>query len=428
MGDRSIKVYLWLLLVSLPMDWFGPTGALLREAGAKPAVPLMMSAALAVAFARRQNLVKALPLASWLHVSRFFWILLCGLVAFVLNLVFRWSQFGGGKNPVTQFLSQAALFVLTPLLIVVHAELFRDRRWPEYMVQILPWVVLLHLLALALELIGVFRYDHLPLSLFRTGSEAVGMRTAGLFSEPSYFATMAALYGVPLLLVPRLRGVGRCRAIALLLFAAALYTGGKTVIPVTLFSVIGFVWYSRTRLFTLRNLGVVLVGVVVAATIIVSQSALDVRDNLSSAMRFGSTLTSVNVALAGYGITGVGFGQFHFLYQKSFMPSFLLFSEEALLQLASSAEHRTSTYNIFTRYLVETGVTGLLLFLLALRHLFVTASRDRQLASLLGVLLLSASIGFLLTQEPYCYPPLILGAALILGVHHSRQHPHQVAP
>ena len=154
--------------------------------------------------------------------------------------------------------------------------------------------------------------------------------------------------------------------------------------------------------------------------IVVAQSALDVRENLSSAMRFGSTLTSINVAIAGYGIMGVGFGQFHFMFLRKFMPAFLLFSEEAVNQMASSAAHRTSTFNLFTRYLVETGLMGLFLFIAWLRDLCSFARDDRQVASLLGILLVSTSLGFLLTQEPYCYPPLMLGAALILGAHNQR--------
>ncbi len=417
MRERLVKLYLWLLVIALPMDWFGPTGALLREAGAKPAIPLMIAASVLLLPTRSRSMMRSLPAPSGRLLCLYGGIFLCGLLAFTANLIFGWSRFGGAKNPFTQFVTQAALFLLAPLLIVTQSELFRDRRWPTYLAGLLPWAAAVHLLALGLDSAGLLRFNRLPLSLFRTGSAVVSMRVSGLFSEPSYFATMAALYGVPLILLAPARSRKLWVALALLLFAAALYTGGKTLIPVTVCGFLGCVWYRKTRIFTARNLAIGGLLAAVAAAIIVRQSALNVQDNLSSAMRFGSTLTSINAALAGYGLLGVGFGQFHFMFLKKFMPSFLLYSREAMLQMASGAEHRTSTYNLFTRYLIETGVTGLLLFLASLRDLYMIARSNQASGSLLGVIFISISLGFLSTQEPYCYPPLILGAALVLGAH-----------
>ena len=418
-----MKVYLGLLMITLPMDWFGPTGALLREAGAKPAIPLMLAASLVLLATRFRAMVRSLPALTWRLLCMYFGIFLCGLFAFALNLIFGWSRFGGAKDPFTQFVAQAALFLLTPLLILGHGEIFRERRWSAYLLSFLPWAVAVHLLVLSLDVARVLHYDRIPLSLFRPGSEAVSMRVSGMFSEPSYFGTMAALYGVPLILLSPARGRRVHVALALLLFIGALYTGGKTVIPVALCGFLGYAWYGRIRLFTLRNLIVGTVLFLISAAVIIGRSALDVQGNLSSAMRFGSTLTSINAALAGYGLVGTGFGQFHFMFLQRFMPSFLLYSQEAIIQMASSAEHRTSTYNLFTRYLIETGLPGLLLFLASLRELYMQARKDQSTANLLGVLFTSASVGFLLTQEPYCYPPLILGAALILGAHHSISPP-----
>lgn len=42
--SRRLRCYILLLMVTLPMDWFDPTGKLLREAGARPAIPLMVGA------------------------------------------------------------------------------------------------------------------------------------------------------------------------------------------------------------------------------------------------------------------------------------------------------------------------------------------------------------------------------------------------
>jgi hypothetical protein len=143
------------------------------------------------------------------------------------------------------------------------------------------------------------------------------------------------------------------------------------------------------------------------------------QENLSSAMRIGSTMTALSACLAGYGITGVGFGQFHFMYLQRFMPRFLLLSTEALVEMSSTTQSRASTFNVFARYWIETGLVGLVLFLALLRRLFTMAKQDRQTASLAGMLLIATSLGFLLTQDPYCYPPLLLGSALVLGAHND---------
>jgi hypothetical protein len=403
------------------MDWFGPTGALLREAGAKPAIPLMVAASLALLAVRSGEIVRSLPAPSWRLLCMYLGIFLCGLLAFVSNLIFGWSRFGEAKDPFNQFIGQAALFVLTPFLIVMHGELFRERQWSSYVLGLLPWAAAIHLFFLALDLAGVLDSGHLPLSLFRNGSEAFKMRVSGMFSEPSYFGTMAALYGVPLVLLGPARSKKLWLMLAVLLFAGALYIGGKTVIPVTVCSLLGYAWCSKTRILRPRNLAIAGLVAVVSSIVVLGKSALNVQDNLSSAMRFGSTLTSINAAASGYGLIGTGFGQFHFMYVKKFMPSFLLYSEEAITQMASSAEHRTSTYNLFTRYLIETGIVGLSLFLASLRELLKMAKNDGSAASILAVVFISASLGFLLTQEPYCYPPLILGAALVLGAHSGLQ-------
>jgi hypothetical protein len=397
------------------MDWFKPTGLLFREGGAKPAIPVLITGSIVMACAWRKRFIHALPVSSLRVLYLFGGVFVCGVLAFLLNLIFGWSRFGEVKDPVTQFVTQATLFLVTPLVIVTHAELFTERRWAVLIMDAIPWAASLHLMAAICQILGVLQPEHLPLSLFRNGTPEFNMRIAGLLSEPAYFGTMSALYGIPLLVI---RSDGRkwwYRLLALLLFAMSLYSGGKTIIPVVICGLISYMWYRRAHILTLRNMTVLLAVAAISAVVVVRQSALNVQDNLSTAMRFGSTATSLNAAFAGYGILGVGFGQFHFMFVKQFMPSFMFFSQEAVGQMSSTAEHRASTFNLFTRYLIETGICGLLLFLAFLRSLFRMAREDQRLGSLLGILLVAVSLGFLMTQEPYCYPPLILGAALVLG-------------
>jgi hypothetical protein len=416
-----VRLYLWLLLLTLPMDWFGPTGTLLREGGAKPAIPLMLLASIVAFCAWPQRFTRDVPLPSLRILSAFALVFVLGWFSFTLNLLMGWSRFDANKTPLAQFVTQALLFLATPVIVFAHGEIFRDRQWSSYAIELIPWAAAIHLGVVGLEFAGVLHYNRLPLSLFRTGYEANSMRLSGMTSEPSYFGTLAALYALPMLLAsPGERTHWISRLLALLLLVSALAAGGKTVLPVSLCGLLAYAWYARVRIFSLRNLSIALLATTCAGVFVARTAVFDVRDNLSSAMRFGSTLTSINVALAGYGLTGVGFGQFHFLFQQRFMPRFLLFSQEALTQMATTAEHRTSTFNLFTRYWVETGIAGLAIFLGVLVYLFRMARRNPGQRTLVGVLTLGSSLGFLLTQEPYCYPPLIFAASLILAAQLDR--------
>jgi hypothetical protein len=415
--EAATKAYLALLIFAIPMDWFKPTGLLLREGGARPAIPLMLAASIYLVCSRWSSLVHGMPRSNVRVLSIFGGIFLCGLVAFSLNLIFAWSRFGGAKDPVTQFATQTLLLLIVPLILVTHAELFAEARWREFALRALPWAAALHLAFAILNAAQLLDPNGLPLSLFRTGD--THGRISGLMSEPSYLGTLAAMYGLPLLLLPATKGRLPHAAIALLLFATAMYANAKTVIPVAVCGLVGYVWYSRRPLLTPGRIAVALGMAGVSAVIILRNSVLDLQDNLSSAMRIGSTVTALTACLAGYGIAGVGIGQFHFMYLPRFMPRFLLLSTEALVEMSSATQSRASTYNIFARYWIETGVAGLVLFLALLRRLFIMARQDRRPASLAGMLLVATSLGFLLTQDPYCYPPLLLGSALVLGAHND---------
>jgi hypothetical protein len=377
----------------------------------------MLAASLILLCSHWRSLVHAIPPASFRVLSIFCGIFLCGFVAFLLNLVFAWSRFGEAKDPVTQFAAQTLLLLVVPFIILTHAELLASARWRDYVLQVLPWAAMLHLVFIVLNAMQWLDPASLPLSLFRNSSTST--RISGLMSEPSYVGTLAALYGLPLLLLrPRRRQPMRI-VIALLLFAMAIYANAKTVIPVSACGLLGYLWYSGTPLLTPRRVTAALCLAGISTAIILRNSTFDLQDNLSSAMRFGSTLTALNASVSGYGLTGVGIGQFHFMFVPRFMPRFLLLSTEALVEMSSAAEQRASTYNLFARYWIETGIVGLLLFMAFLRHLFKVAREDHRPASLLGALLIATSLGFLLTQDPYCYPPLMLGAALILGAHND---------
>src|SRR5204863_5487518 len=82
----GLKLYLFLVLVLLPIDWFAPTGELLREFGAKPATLLLTFGGLyGLIIARRR---RGAGFSSELMLSTIFmaWLAL-GSCAALLNFI-----------------------------------------------------------------------------------------------------------------------------------------------------------------------------------------------------------------------------------------------------------------------------------------------------------------------------------------------------
>ena len=233
-------------------------------------------------------------------------------------------------------------------------------------------------------------------------------------SEPSYYGTMAALYGATML-VHRYVGARRIVAIgvALGLLASALMIVAKTILVVAGLQIAVVIFTQSGNRLSRSIRWAALGGAGVTAWFLVQSTAvLNVEENLSSANRLGSPLLAFNAIGAGYGLSGIGIGQFHFFYRDEFAPDFLHVSAEAIDQMAFDAPSRASTYNFYARVFLECGVVGLAALLVALAALFRMALPRNRLPLLT---FLAGALGFLLTQDTYLYPPLILAVAMILG-------------
>lgn len=400
-----------LLVILLPIDWFEFTGNLLREAGAKPAILVSVAlAAMALLMRpRRRRCSMFENQVGW----TFFALLYLGTVAFLLNLLLGWSAFSYARSPLLQFASQAGLLLLFGFTVHGLMRLFSQPAMRDIAVRVLPWAAVLHFAVFALESLGLIESSSGWLSWFRTDGGAIE-RPTGLTSEPSYFGTLAALYGTPLIL--QVREWRPLRALlGLALIVGAVMITAKTVFVVLLCQLLLLAVYgrgnSRTHYWLALLIALVLLLAVWTAT---TTEAIDLETNLSSVMRIGSNLLAANVSLTGYGVAGVGLGQFHFFYQERFAPDFLFASAEALSQFDLSVDQRASTFNLFLRLLIETGAAGLLVFLALLHHSLRIAGKSLEAGARLGFLLVAGSIGFLSTQDTYFYPPLALGLALAL--------------
>ncbi len=416
--SASLKGYLFLLVFLAPMDYVRPTALLLREVGARPAILLMTLASCWIFIRHWKRLLFFAP-PRWVGIVRtFLWIGFCGTLAFLINISLGISYTDGKRHPLEQFVGQAFLFALVPFILIAHAELFRKPGAVRFAMQVIPAVLLIHLAFVGIEALKFLDPMKFPLDMFRPPTTISGRRPSGLMTEPSYIAVMAGIYGPVCLLFRSPKG--GTRLFRFLICAAAVSTclalGAKTIVPVAAASVAGWIWQRR---ISLKSPAVLLALCAIAALAmynLLTYSALNVEDNLSSAMRLGSAMLAWNVARAGYGILGVGFGQFHFLYNVRYAPWFLTYSSEATELFSRFADTRASTYNLFLRYLVETGVTGTALFLSVLFRLLRDARRCQANTLSFGAIMMCGSLGFLFTQDPYCFPMFLMGAAVLMTV------------
>jgi hypothetical protein len=304
--------------------------------------------------------------------------------------------------------------------VVGNARLMGSFPVAALVARYLPAAVLVHLVIFALDAAGVLAAGAPPLLLFRATIPHEAHRPTGLFSEPAYFGTFAALYGAALLCLEARHGRKLWYVLlALTLFASSILIGAKTFVVVVGAQAMYFILHRTRSLLTgVASAGMLLAVVGCAVYFIQTYSALDVRANLSSADRLGSAVLASNVAAQGYALPGIGFGQFHFFYRERFAPDFLFLSREASLALTADTESRASTYNFYLRVLLETGLTGFLLLVLALKKLWSVQFSGSQ--AFMPVIF-AGSLGFLMTQDTYFYPPLVFSGALIMSVLESRR-------
>jgi hypothetical protein len=407
------RAYVFWVVLLLPIDWFAPTGNVLREFGAKP-VALLLAAGGALGLSRRWwRGVQTRDIEFYAILFFLTWLAL-GATAALVNFLFGWSGWHHARDPFSQLITQTCMLAAAAVAVVGNVRLFRAYDAVALAARALPWAVVLHLLVFLLEAARILPDNAGPLGSFRVDEGRID-RPTGLFSEPSYYGTFAALYGTALLF---LGGSASARlfyrVLAATLYASAVLVGAKTFVVVMGAQAVYFV-LRRTTSLRGAILGVMLVLAVAACGIFFIQTygALDVESNLSSAVRFGSTALAANVAAEGYAMTGIGIGQFHFFYRNEFAPNFLFSSFEAVAQLSPDADDRASTYNLYMRVLIETGVAGLVLLFIALRKLWFSPAPPQVT---FVYMLFAGALGFLMTQDTYFYPPLVFSAALIMSM------------
>lgn len=406
------KTLLLTILVLLPIDWFAPTGLLLREAGAKP-LDLFLLIFILIFLVTGKTIISkrmypAIPIQAYLSG-----VIICGTAAFFINLAFMPPMPISDRSQVYQYITQTVMLLLFMTILQTLTYIFGKSTLRQRVLDLLPLAASLHLLFFTLEGVGVFTDMPLGLlSLFRNENGLID-RPSGLMSEPSYFGVFAALYAIPMLMYgSRHKYIKRALVITLISTAALIQAK-------TMFIVLGaqllYLTTARKSKTTKMMIFAIMIAVIFSGVYFITiGSAIDLSENLSSIMRLGSNMLALNVAADGYGLIGLGTGQFHFMYTPRYAPDFLFLSQEALDQFSGSSGTRASTFNLPLRLLVESGLTGFLLVLLMLFRVFWSLRHTTDPITQTGLCFVAGSVGFLMTQDTYCLPSLAFGLALAI--------------
>lgn len=405
------RFLLLTVLLLLPIDWFSPTGLILREAGAKP-LNVFLIGLFGWYCLRYQSLFRApsrLPMQ-----TVFALILFSGTAAFLASPFFQPHLPPSDRSQLVQFFTQSAMMILFMVEIQVLTYLFNKPGVRVQVLRVLPIAASLHFGVFLMESAGFFSGGSIgPLALFRNESGLIE-RASGLMSEPSYYGTFAALFATPLLLLGGHRPVFN-RILAMALLISAFLVQAKTMYLVLGAQFICLLLMGNKRLRLRGRLWVAIAVMVPTALYMsVNTEVLNLEENLSSINRLGSSILAWRVASDGYGLLGIGTGQFHFYYISRFAPDFLMLSQEATDQMTGLSTGRASTFNLPLRLLVETGVLGATLFAGLIFASFLSVRKSSDPATLTGMCFVAGSLGFLMTQDSYCLPSLAFGLALAM--------------
>jgi len=193
------------------------------------------------------------------------------------------------------------------------------------------------------------------------------MRAAGLATEPSLWGSWVVFIWPLLFFVDPNRSFFNFyyKFIAIVLIILGFISNSRTFMVLFLMQtiiIVGFLLLQRKNSTKniINKLVMIAIVVFILITIIDSHiyrrmlSIFNVGTELSTTVRLGSTLTSINAIIDNF-LFGIGLGQFSYYYSQ-YVPSFALDSIEVQNFIAGNIEHRASTFNLFTRVTVETGI------------------------------------------------------------------------
>lgn len=270
------------------------------------------------------------------------------------------------------------------------------------------------------------------------------VRTSGLSSEPSTYASWALLVW-PLLIFPNVIKISKTLYLISLMLGiaslfAALISGSRTfllvfAIQMAIFLIVILVNRVRNKIIIVSTF---FCTVVVISSVFFNDlniyvdkfiSILDLESNYSSITRLGSALAAFNMFLDNW-LLGVGIGQFTYSYSH-YVPDWALASPEVMGYVAGDIKQRINAFNLFLRIGAELGLIAFLLFAYFILDVVLDAFRlikralNDQLWLIGVVLAFIGGVSYWMQQDLFSYQPGIFSIALVIylsSVNSSQSH------
>lgn len=410
----SRRIFIILLAFILPIDFLSPTATLFREFGAQPVNILVLIVGIILSpnafkqgwknqrfFSRKYFLIGMLLLISG------------GFIGFIASSAFWHYTVFGNKSTIMQFILQGALITCLPISLIITRYYFSNDNVLNLFFKSMRWAAVVHFCFFIFDYIGLIGNGDWFYSMFRTVDYSTNLRPSGLFSEPSYYGVAVCLYFpfIVLGIFGKRFSVKLFWSIVLIIALVSLYLSGSRtgIIAIIIQLLVWVLLTRRSRIFKLAIFVIFFASVAFYSTQRINGGN---EFDLSSIMRAGSMLLSINVAMNGWVWSGIGFGQFHFFYVPYFAPNFLFLSDEAWSFFNGTSEYRAHTFNLFTRILLETGVIGFVGWILFCRSLVIPNRRKLNTGlNKREQMLILASIGggfLLFSQDFYLYLPFYI--------------------
>lgn len=399
-----MRYLFFILLLLVPIDKFEFGASLLREFGGRPVNFVILALFVYVILNEKAEFSASAYSSLVLIALGYSFSSIIVLTDAPMVMTFR--------SPIESwFVQSLVLFTSFAFYLTIYILLCKYRPDISMIFELAPVVFAIHLVFYSID--GLVAVDALPASFF---DYSIGLfrtnrieRPSGLMSEPSYWGAFCAFIW-PGLVYCFLNAKRSKRGVLLVLIVAALVTpflvNAKTFTGILIiqFLLLMF-WVGQLRWIAVTS--VLLLSV--ASYTILFTGFMDVENNLSSAMRIGSTLLAGNVAVEHFPF-GVGTGQLSFFYLDKYAPQFLHYSAEANEYFSGAAESRASAYNLFVRFFAELGVLGLagVLLLYAIPVYKMFATKPRTMNDGLFLITYIGATAFQLSQDSFLYSPTIM--------------------
>jgi hypothetical protein len=395
MNSLSINnILISIALFFSSINFFQPSALIFREFGIFPSVLLLNTFALL-------NFRSSLNFKVSKSFLNFLIIFIIGLMIGICHILIDGIMSYGGKNNLHQLYFQSLLLLDTIFVSYVLSFYFSKKNNLNFFFSIIPYALIFNLAFFYYDF--YFNFPEIITKLTNNDS-----RPSGLSSEPSFYQAYIAILALAII---NLKINKFFKFIIFILSIISCIISGEQTFYFILF--LFFLIYIVFNLKISNYIKSFIFIFMILLSIFSVYVFFDfIPDNQESfLMRFGSSLTAINIFLSN--LLGIGIGQFHFYFNDIYVPKRLLHFNEALFFLREESLIKAHVFNYYTRLLIEFSPVALFIFLKTIFKEIYCKLYIRSDQSLNILYFFVSSAIFMMSIDLFSYPLQIFSFGLI---------------